>query len=49
MMITQRYFDMETARKKDSDYENLSIPELKTTIELICKYIESLDLTKIKY
>ncbi len=49
MMITQRYFDMETARKKDSDYENLSIPELKTTIDLICKYIESLDLTKIKY
>ncbi len=49
MMITQRYFDMETARKKDSDYENLSIPELKTTIDLICKYINNLDLTKIKY
>jgi hypothetical protein len=49
MMITQKYFDMETVRKKDSDLGNLSISELEHTINLIEEYIKNLNITKIEF
>ncbi len=49
MMITQKEFDIETVRKKDSDLDNLSISELEYTINLIKKYIQNIDITKIAY
>ncbi len=47
MLITQKHFDYETVRKRDSDFENLSIEELENTINMIVKYIKNLDTTKI--
>ena len=47
MMITQKHFDLETVRKHDSDFENLSIVELETTINMLVKYVKNLDITKI--
>ncbi|MBU5330910.1 Zn-dependent exopeptidase M28 [Anaerocolumna aminovalerica] len=49
MMITQKYFDVETTRKTDSDLDNLSITELENTINLIKEYIENLDISKVYY
>jgi hypothetical protein len=49
MMITQKYFDYETVRKKDSDFENLSIDELVNTVNLLKEYILNLNIDKISY
>ncbi|AGC67218.1 putative aminopeptidase [Thermoclostridium stercorarium subsp. stercorarium DSM 8532] len=49
MMITQKYFDYETVRKKDSDFENLSIDELVNTVNLLKEYIINLNIDNIYY